>query len=67
MKNLNNFIASNIVLSKNYKIGIKPIYNLKEINDSIIYKAINNILNDDINLGETLPNYILKKEIYQIF
>jgi len=61
LKNLNNFIASNIVLSKNYKIGIKPIYNLKEINDSIIYKAINNILNDDINLGETLPNYILKK------
>jgi len=61
LKNLSNFTASNIVLYKNFNPGIKPIYNLKDINDKTLHKAIRQILSESINLTETLPDDILSK------
>jgi len=61
INNLNNFTASNIILYKNFKVGVFPVYNIKDINDSLIYKAINNIMNESIEIKESLPEYILKR------
>jgi ATP-dependent DNA helicase RecG len=61
IKNYSSFTASNIVLLKNFKQGIIPQYNLKEINDSIVRKTIHEVLSYDINLPESLPDWILNK------
>lgn len=61
LKNFSNFTASNIVLFKNFNPGIKPIYNIKDISDKTLHKAIQWILSESIILIETLPDEILSK------
>jgi ATP-dependent DNA helicase RecG len=61
LKNLSSFTASNIVLKKNFKPGIKPIYNFTDVKEATAQKIYKEVLSYDYRLQETLPNYILKK------
>ena len=61
LNNYSSFTASNIVLEKNYKPGIIPIYNFKDIKESTSRKIIKEILSFDYMLNETLPAWILEK------
>ena len=61
LKNLSSFTASSIVLRKNFKTGIKPIYNISDIKEGTIQKIYNEILSYDYQLQEPLPKYILVK------
>ncbi len=67
INNLSNFTASNIILKKNFKPGIKAIYNIKDINDSLVRKAVKEILSFKQSLTETIPNqYLYKRNIPNI-
>ncbi|MCK4551374.1 MAG: ATP-dependent DNA helicase RecG [Tenericutes bacterium] len=61
LKNFASFTASNIVLKKNYKLGIIPIYGFKEIKESTSNKIIKQILSFDYSISETLPGWALDK------
>ncbi len=61
LNNLSSFTASSIVLKKNYKSGIIPVYNLKEIKEATSRKIIKEILSFDYQLNEALPDYYLQK------
>ncbi|XMB72733.1 ATP-dependent DNA helicase RecG [Mycoplasmatota bacterium WC30] len=61
LKNLSSFTASSVVLKKNYKPGIIPVYNLKEIKEATFRKIIKEILSFDYQLKETLPKRYLQK------
>jgi|AntAceMinimDraft_18_1070375.scaffolds.fasta_scaffold00879_2 ATP-dependent DNA helicase RecG len=61
LKNLSSFTASNIVLKRNFKIGIKPIYNFNDVKEATAQKIYKEVLSYDYRLQETLPKYILKK------
>ncbi len=61
VSNFNNFTASGIVLEKNYRPGIIPVYNIKDINDSLIRKAIKSAFDTKYELIEEIPASILKK------
>lgn len=61
MKNLSNFTASNIVLLKNFKPGIQPIYGIEDVNDKTLNKALRSLLEHASNLPETIPADLLRK------
>ena len=61
IKNYSNFTASNIVLKKNFSPGIKPIYNMPDINNSSVIKILNTILRNKLSLEEIIPEKYLKK------
>lgn len=61
LKNLNNFSAQNIVLKQNFIKGIIPIYNIDQISDKVVSKAINYLLDLNIKLDEKLPDFIRRK------
>ena len=61
LNNFGSFTASNIVLKKNYKPGIIPIYGFKDIKESTSRKMIQEILSFDYRLNETLPSFLLEK------
>ncbi|MFA7075344.1 MAG: ATP-dependent DNA helicase RecG [Candidatus Izemoplasmatales bacterium] len=61
LKNFNTFSASNIVLFDNFKEGIIPIYNIKDISEHRIRTSIRNILNESYKLTDILPEYIISK------
>ncbi len=61
LKNFNNFTASNLVLAKNFKTGIIPVYNLKDINDNTVKKAILSAFQTHSSLKEDLPDFIIEK------
>ncbi|MBN2541222.1 MAG: ATP-dependent DNA helicase RecG [Bacilli bacterium] len=61
IKNLSNFTASNIVLLKNFRPGIQPIYGIEDINDKTLNKAIRSLLEHDPDLTETIPSDLLQK------
>jgi len=61
IKNLSSFTASNIVLKKNFKLGIKPIYSFNDVKEATAQKIYKEVLSYDYRLQETLPKYILKK------
>ncbi|MFW5794417.1 MAG: ATP-dependent DNA helicase RecG [Bacillota bacterium] len=59
--NFDHFTASDLVLKKNFKEGIIPIYNIENINEGRISKIINNTLKLNYHLQDTTPNYLLDK------
>lgn len=61
LKNVSSFTATNLVLKKNFKTGIKPIYNFKDIKETTANRIYKEILKKEYNLYEPLPDYILKK------
>lgn len=61
LSNFNNFTANAIVIEKNYKPGIIPLYNIKNINDFTIRKAIRSALESSQELVEEIPTEILGK------
>jgi ATP-dependent DNA helicase RecG len=61
LNNLSNFTASNIVLKRNFKSGIKPIYNFNDVSESMAQKIYKEVLSYDYQLQETLPKHILEK------
>ncbi|MBI9010274.1 MAG: ATP-dependent DNA helicase RecG [Tenericutes bacterium] len=61
MSNLSNFTASNIVLKKNFKPGIKAVYHFIDISEATASKIVKEALTMDYPIKETLPNYLLEK------
>ncbi|QWC00439.1 ATP-dependent DNA helicase RecG [Mycoplasmatota bacterium] len=65
--NFKTFTASEIVLEKNYTEGIIPYYQLEAIKEGRIRKIIDNVLNSDYHIEETLPkNIITKRKLLNI-
>jgi ATP-dependent DNA helicase RecG len=60
-KDFRSFLASEIVLKKNYKEGIIPEYKIKDIKDGRIRNIISNIFEQHFYISETLPDPILDK------
>lgn len=60
-KNYNSFSASNIVFYDNYKEGIIPVYNLKDITEYRIINILENIFNFGFDLTDNLPDYLKSK------
>lgn len=61
IKNRKHFTASNITLLKNYKQGIIPQYRFKDIKPGTIRKIYKEVLKQEIDLYETIPEHLLQK------
>lgn len=61
LKNYSNFTASNLVLKKNFKTGIKPIYHFNDIKEATANNIYKSLLKKDIKLYDPLPDFILEK------
>ncbi|MDA3931462.1 MAG: ATP-dependent DNA helicase RecG [Tenericutes bacterium] len=63
--NFKIFTANDIVLKKNFKEGIIPLYNIDDIKDGRLRKIIEVVLKSGYHLEEILPDEILKKRNIQ--
>ena len=61
LKNLSSFTASSIILKKNYKAGILPVYGIDDVKEANMRKIISEVLSTNITLKETLPERLLLK------
>jgi len=61
LNNLSNFTASNIVLKKNFKPGILPVYHFPDIKDATFRKIMAELLSSHPVLSEAIPDMYLKK------
>lgn len=59
-QNLSTFIAHDMVLSKNYQEGIIPVYQIKDIPERKLSKAIQDVLHSQYPIQEFIPSYILE-------
>lgn len=59
--NLANFTASNVVLSKHFEPGIKPVYHIKDIKEASLQKMFQQLLAMALDIHEPIPQYLLNK------
>jgi len=61
IKNYNTFSSSNLALLSNFKGGIIPQYNLKEISDGRVHNIVSEIFKSDIQISDNLPLFLKNK------
>ncbi len=60
-KSLSHFTASNIVLRKNFKPGIKPVYRIKDVKEASLHKIYDQVLTSSHAMKEVIPQALLEK------
>ncbi|MGD9760865.1 MAG: ATP-dependent DNA helicase RecG [Candidatus Izemoplasmatales bacterium] len=65
LKNFNTFSASNMVLLSNFKEGVLPVYGLNDITEHRVRTITKNIIENNYNLSENLPDFIKNKRNFK--